>query len=62
MALSSFALSVWIQYAVAISWMILRFVVRFTMVGWRNFDGSDVFCVLSAVSEHHQGVCLFVHL
>jgi len=48
--LSSFQVEVWAKYGVAMVIVIIRFIVRLKMVGWRNFDGTDFWCTVSAVS------------
>jgi hypothetical protein len=40
----------WTRYGIAVSIMLLRFSVRLTMTGWRNFDGTDFWCALALVS------------
>ena len=50
MAMSSFGVEVWAKYGVAVAVMILRFATRLRLLGWRNFDGTDLWCVISAVS------------
>lgn len=51
MAMSSFGVEVWAKYGVAVAVMALRFVTRWRLIGWRNFDGTDLWCAISAVSE-----------
>lgn len=51
MAMSSFAIEVWAKYAVAVTVMTIRFITRWKMIGWRNFDGTDFWCVVAAVGS-----------
>lgn len=51
MELSPFAIEVWAKYAVAVAIMIVRFITRYKLIGWRNFDGTDFWCALSTVSQ-----------
>lgn len=53
MAMSSFGVEVWAKYGVAVAVMMLRFATRWRLLGWRNFDGTDLWCVISAVSFQH---------
>jgi hypothetical protein len=50
MELSHFALEVWIKYGIAVPIMLSRFVLRLYAPGWRNLDGTDIWCALSTVS------------
>lgn len=50
--LSSFVVELWTKYAIATATMIFRFITRWKMVGWRNFDGTDFWCAVSIVSHH----------
>ena len=49
MELSYFALEVWIKYGIAVPIMLARFALRLHTPGWRNFDGTDIWCALSTV-------------
>lgn len=48
--LSEIGKEIWAEYAVAMTIMILRFVTRFRLIGWRGFDGTDLFCLIATVS------------
>ncbi|KAI6782599.1 uncharacterized protein J7T54_003611 [Emericellopsis cladophorae] len=49
MELSYFALEVWIKYGIAVPIMLARFALRLHTPGWRNFDGTDIWCALSTI-------------
>jgi hypothetical protein len=40
----------WVRWGVAAAVVILRAGVRLQMVGWRNLDGTDLWCSLGLVS------------
>ena len=47
-----FTLEVWVKYAICVFCMLTRFAVRLYIPGWRNLDGTDVWCALAVVCNN----------